>query len=143
MPNNFLMRKDMYFYKNFIQNEGYDLKIVVVGDKLSFIARNIRKGDFRASGGGNLFFDKSLINRDIIESAFAVSDKLGFQCMGYDYVVDKASGIGKIVEISYGFSHAALLQANGFFDRYGVWHEEPLNAPAEIIKSLVERASKK
>lgn len=135
--------KGYVFLQEFIQNEGYDLKIVVVGDKLSFIARNIRKGDFRASGGGDLFFDKSLINQDIIESAFAVSDKLGFQCMGYDYVVDKASGIGKIVEISYGFSHAALLQANGFFDRCGVWHEEPLNAPDEIIRNILKLASKK
>lgn len=129
--------KGYVFLQEFIPNEGYDLKIVVVKDKLSFIARNIRKGDFRASGGGDLFFDKRLVTKNIIESAFATSDKLGFQCMGYDYVVDKESGIGKIVEISYGFSHEALLLAKGYFDRKGVWHDKPLNAPAEIIKNIV------
>lgn len=130
--------KDYVFLQEFIPNDGYDLKIVVVGDKLSFIARNIRDGDFRASGGGSLFFDKSLVNQNIIESAFTTSDKLAFQCMGYDYVVEKTSGIGKIVEISYGFSHAALMQANGFFDRQGIWHNEPLNAPAEVVKNITK-----
>lgn len=52
----FANEKGYLFLQEFIPNEGYDLKVVVVGDKLSFIARNIRKGDFRASGGGNLFF---------------------------------------------------------------------------------------
>jgi len=112
---------------------------VVIGDKLSFIARNVRKGDFRASGGGDLFFDKSLVSRDILESAFKTNDKLGFQCMGYDYVVDKRTGIGKIVEISYGFSHTALLQAGGYWDRAYVWHDEPLNAPCETIENLINR----
>ena len=126
----------MFFFK-FIPNAGYDLKIVVVGDKLSFIGRYNRKRDFRASGGGNLFFDKSYITKNIIDSAFNTSDKLGFQCMGYDYVVDNLTGIGKIIEISFGFSHKALLEAGGYFDRDMNWHNEPLNAPSEIIKNII------
>jgi len=129
--------KGYLFLQEFIPNDGYDLKVVVVGDKLSFIARNVRKGDFRASGGGDLFFDKSIVTQNIISSAFSTSDKLGFQCMGYDYVVDKSSGIGKIVEISFGFSHTALMQANGYFDRCGIWHDEKLNVPVEIIKNIL------
>lgn len=126
------------FFQEYIPNDGFDLKIVVIGDKLSYIGRNIRKGDFRASGGGDLFFEKSLVSQNIITSAFSISDKLGFQCMGYDYVVDKITGIGKIVEISYGFSHIALLQAGGYFDRNGDWFNEPLNAPIEVIKNLIQ-----
>jgi len=129
--------KGYVFLQEFIPNDGYDLKIIVVGNKLSFIGRDIRKGDFRASGGGSLFFEKSLVTQDIIYSAFSTSYKLGFQCMGYDYVVDKADGKGKIIEISYGFSHAALLQAKGFFDRDGMWHDKPLNAPVEVIKNII------
>jgi len=129
--------------QEYIPNEGYDLKIVVVGDKLSFIARDVRKGDFRASGGGNLYFDKSLVLSNIIRSAFEVSDKLGFQCMGYDYVVDNRDKVGKIVEISYGFSHTAVMQAEGYWDRNSVWHDEPLNAPEEIVKNILSLGSKK
>jgi len=126
------------FFQEFVPNNGFDLKIVVIGDKLSFVARNARKGDFRASGGGDLFYDHSLISKNIIDSAFSVSDKLGFRCMGYDYVIDKNNGIGKIVEMSYGFSHTALMQAGGYFDRKGQWHNEPLNAPHEVLESLLK-----
>jgi glutathione synthase/RimK-type ligase-like ATP-grasp enzyme len=126
------------FFQEYIPNDGYDLKIVVIGDKLSYIGRKTRKGDFRASGGGDLFFEKSLVTENIISSAFSTSDRLGFQCMGYDYVVDNDNKTGKIVEISYGFSHYALMQAGGYFDRSGKWYNEPLNAPAEIIKNIIQ-----
>jgi|SRR5690554_101817 len=125
------------FLQEFIPNDGFDLKIVVVGDKLSFIGRNILKGEFRASGGGSLFYDKAMVPKNVIDSAFKTSDKLGFKCMGYDYVVDKASSNGKIIEISYGFSHQALIDAGGYFDREGNWVEESLNAPEEILKNLI------
>jgi hypothetical protein len=57
--------------------------------------------------------------------------------MGYDYVVDKKTREGLIIEISYGFSHEALLSAGGYFDRKGNWHDEPLNAPEEILRNLI------
>lgn len=129
--------KGYVYFQEFIPNNGYDLKVVVVGNKLSFIARATRSGDFRASGGGSIFFDRSLVTKDIIDSAFSTSEKLGFTCMGYDYVVDKDTGVGKIVEISYGFSHIALLDAGGYFDRQGNWCNEPLNAPKDVLELLI------
>jgi len=136
--------KNYVYFQEFIQNDGFDLKVVVIGDKLSFIARNVRKGDFRASGGGDLFYDKSLITQQIIDSAFEVCDKLKIKCMGFDYVVDKTNGLGKIVEMSYGFSSQALLESGGYFDRQGNWFDTELNAPHEVIKSFQNSiASKK
>ena len=131
--------KEYVFLQEFIPNNGYDLKIVVVGDKFSFIGRNIRKGEFRASGGGALFYDKDYVTKSIIDSAFRVSDSSGFQCMGYDYVVNKETGEGLIIEISYGFSHEAVLAAGGYFDRDGNWYEEPLNAPQELLINLLNK----
>lgn len=129
--------KGYVFLQEFIPNDGYDLKVVVVGNKLSFIGRHIRKGDFRASGGGDLFYDKKFISINIIKSAFRTSKKLGFKCMGYDYVVNSETIEGIIVEISYGFSHIALLKAGGYFDEDGNWYNEPLNAPYEILKNML------
>ncbi|RZL44296.1 MAG: hypothetical protein EOP00_20305, partial [Pedobacter sp.] len=129
--------KGYVYLQEFIPNNGYDLKVVVVGDKLSFIGRNIREGDFRASGGGDLFYDRSYITKNVIDSAFRANDLLGFKCMGYDYVVNKENGKGIIIEISYGFSHEALLLAGGYFDRNANWHEKPLNAPVELLQNLM------
>jgi glutathione synthase/RimK-type ligase-like ATP-grasp enzyme len=138
----FNVERGYVYLQEFIPNEGFDLKVVVVGNKLSFIGRNIREGEFRASGGGDLFYDRNRITKDVIESAFKTSDLLGFQCMGYDYVVNKQTGKGIIIEISYGFSHEALLAAGGYFDRDGNWFDEPLNAPNEILKNIFNANTK-
>jgi len=126
------------YFQEFVPNAGFDIKIVVIGNKLSFICRKVRKGDFRASGSGDLYFDRSAVTRDMLDSAFSTSDRARFQCMGYDYIVDQRDGRGKIVEISYGFSHTALKQAGGYWDRAAVWHDDPLNAPQEVLRQLIE-----
>lgn len=133
----FNVERGYVYLQKFVPNDGYDLKIVVIGDKLSFIGRNIRQGEFRASGGGDIFYEKEKVTKNVIDSAFKTSEELGFECMGYDYVVDKVTGKGMVIEISYGFSHHALLQAGGHFDRYGNWYDEPLNAPIEVLKNLI------
>lgn len=133
----FNVERGYVYLQEFVPNDGCDFKIVVVGNKLSFIGRNIRKGEFRASGGGDLFYDNNRVTKDVIESAFNISDTLGFQCMGYDYVVNSKTQKGIIIEISYGFSHQALLSAGGYFDRNGKWYDEPLNVPFEVIKQML------
>lgn len=132
----FNVERGYVYLQEFIPNDGFDLKIVVIGDKLSYICRSIRPGEFRASGGGDIFFDKEKVSKNVIDSAFKVSDDLGFNCMGYDYVVNNATGEGQIIEISYGFSHHALLEAGGYFDRQGKWYSVPLNTPNEILRNL-------
>lgn len=129
--------KNYVYLQEFIPNDGYDMKVVVVGDKCSFLVRPIRSHDFRASGGGEVFFDKKYFNKQIIESAFQVSDALGCQCMGYDYVVNKDTNEGVIVEMSYGFSHQAIMASGGYYDREFNWHDEPLDAPKELLKNLM------
>lgn len=137
----FPREKGYAYFQDFVPNEGFDLKVTVMGDKLGFFARHSRRGDFRASGGGNPYYDRSLVSSNIIESAFRTSDELGFQCMGYDYVVDERDGQGRIVEMSYGFSHTMLLASEGYWDRAGQWHDEPLNAPQEVIRNLIASRS--
>ncbi len=129
--------KGYLYLQEFIPNDGFDMKVVVVGDKLSGCYRPVRSHDFRASGGGEMLHNKDLFTKDIIQSAFETADRLGLQCVGFDYVVDKRTGKGVIVEMSYGFSHTAVLGHRGYFDRDGIWHDEPLNAPKEILKNML------
>lgn len=130
--------KGYVYLQEFIPSDGYDMKIVVVGDKLSGLYRPIRSHDFRASGGGEVLYNKDLFSENIIRSAFAAADAIGFKCVGFDYVVDNRTGEGKIVEMSYGFSHTAVMGMGGWFDRDCKWHEEALNAPAELLKNILE-----
>lgn len=130
--------KGYVYLQEFIPNDGFDMKVVVVGNKLSGLHRPVRSHDFRASGGGEVMYDKSLFTKDIINSAFAAADALGVQCIGFDYVINKETGRGVIVEMSYGFSHTAVMGMNGWFDRNCQWHEGILNAPEEIIQNIID-----
>lgn len=131
--------KEYVYLQEFIPNDGFDLKVVVVGDKLSYLVRPIRSHDFRASGGGEVLYDRTKISQNIIETAFKTADALKLQCVGFDYVVDNQTGDGKIVEMSYGFSHEAIMGAKGYFNRKGEWIEEPLNAPKELLINMIKK----
>lgn len=134
LPN----EKGYVFFQEFVPNDGYDLKVIVVGDKLSFLARDVRKGDFRASGGGTIKYNHKLITMEIRNTAFRISRELKFQCMSYDFVIDNRNNTPRIVEISYGFSHIAQIGLGGYWKESGEWIDEPLNAPTEILQNLVE-----
>ena len=82
-------------------------------------------------------YDK-LIKKNIIRSAFEAADKLGMQCVGFDYVVDQRSGKGYIIEMCYGFDFKAIFDCGGYWDRNLVWHQKSLNIPLEVVKKLVE-----
>lgn len=124
------------YLQEFIPNIDYDLKVVVVGNKLSFVGRRTRDGDFRASGSGALFYERGYIDEALIDLAFTAADAMGSDCTGLDIVIDPRNNEPVILEVSYGFSHLAQLGLNGHFDRSGSWIDEPLNAPRHLIERL-------
>lgn len=133
-------RERGYVYlQEFVEGVDHDLKVVVIGEQLSFIGRSVRKGDFRASGGGDLFYDHSLITPKLIEKAFDAAKSLGSDCAGFDIICDPSTSEPLILEVSYGFSHTALLQAGGYYDRGGTWHRTPLNAPEAILLRMMDK----
>ncbi|MFW2342856.1 ATP-grasp domain-containing protein [Brevundimonas sp.] len=135
-----LPRESGYVYlQEFIPGVDYDLKIVVVGGKLSYICRAVRAGDFRASGGGNLYYDRSMVTPQIVAAAFKAAAALKSDCTGFDMIVDPRDGRAVVLEVSYGFSHTALMAAGEHCDRNGRWSRKPLNAPKEILKTLLYR----
>lgn len=133
--------KGYVYLQQFVDGVDYDLKIAVVGNRLSFVARGTRPGEFRASGGGTLFYDKSLLDRSMIKAAFRAYDILKSDCTGLDMIKDPNTGKPIILEVSYGFSHEAQLGACGYFDREYVWHDEPLNPPYLLLHNLVKEFS--
>lgn len=136
-----LEREKGYVYlQQFIDGVDYDLKVVVIGDQLSFIGRAVRKGDFRASGGGDLFYNRDLMSSDLIKTAFSAAIALESDCVGFDMIIDPRNNQPLILEVSYGFSHTALVEAGGHYDRSGVWHDIPLNAPEAILMRMLNRA---
>ena len=125
------------YFQEFIPNNSYDIKVVVVNNKLSYFCRKTRKGDFRASGGGDFYFDRSLVTQAVIDVAFQAYDAIGLQCVGFDFVVDSRNGKPVIIEMSYGFDCDAVKDAGCFWTRTGECVEEILDVPREILRVLL------
>lgn len=133
------IEKGYCYFQEFIPNDGYDLKVVVIGNKMTFCARNVRKNDFRASGGGDCYYDRSLLTEDVIDSAFETAKRLEMSCVGFDFVVNKSTGQGKIVEMCYGFDYEVQKDLGAYVDQKHEWHEEAVCVPGEIVKMVVEK----
>lgn len=128
--------KGYVYLQDFLPNDNFDMKVMVLGDKCTGFYRPVRSHDFRASGGGAFVDDpKAVFTEQIVKSAFAAADALGMRCVGFDYVIDNRTGEGKIIEMSYGCGHE-VDGAGGYFDRDFNWIPEPITIAGEIMKML-------
>ena len=131
--------RDYVSFQEFIPNNGFDLKVYIVGDKSLIVRRPNRKNDFRASGGGAVIFDKSLLNSKVIYAAREISRRFGFFCMGYDFVINNRTGHPVLIEMSFGFDFKTALNCKGYWNQDLDWIDDPLNVPHEILKDLIKR----
>lgn len=129
--------KGYAYFQDFIPNNSFDIRIIVIGDKAFGIKRMVRKNDFRASGSGNIHYEREGIPEKCVTVSFEVSKKLKVQCLAYDYVFD---GAGKpiIVEISYGFAMHGYDPCPGYWTSDMIWHEGAFNPQEWMVENLIK-----
>lgn len=122
--NRALGREGGYVYfQEFLPGNEFDTRVVVIGERAFALRRGNRPGDFRASGSGLLDYDPEKIPREALRLAFDLSARMGFRCMGYDFLVD-GEGRVRIAEMSYGYPVGPFLEdCPGYWDPALGWHE--------------------
>lgn len=113
--------KGYVYFQEFIPNNTFDIRVVVVGDKAFALKRMTRKNDFRASGSGSIIYRKEEIDERCVKIAFEVNHKLKAQSIAYDFVFDRENN-PLIVEISYGYSAPAYDRCEGYWTEDMQWH---------------------
>lgn len=113
--------KGYAYFQEFIPNNTFDIRICVVDDKAFALKRLCREGDFRASGGGRIIYDKNQIDERCVAIALETSRKLRTQSLAYDFVFDENNN-PLIVEISFGYAAHAYDVCEGYWDSNMVWH---------------------
>lgn len=127
------------YFQEFIQNGGFDVRVVVVNGKAVSLKRLVRENDFRASGSGNLIFENDKIDINYIKKSFDLSEKLCTQSIAIDFIKSNEGKI-YIVEISYGFPMENFLdEAAGFWDRKLRWHNENIELQNWMVESLIKK----
>lgn len=128
--------KGYVYFQDFIPNNTFDIRIIIVADKAFAIKRLTRKNDFRASGSGIIIYNKEEIKEQCVQIAFEVNEKIKSQSIAFDFVFDDNKN-PLIVEISYGFVAEGYDPCEGFWDKDLNWHEGPFNPYGWMVQILM------
>jgi glutathione synthase/RimK-type ligase-like ATP-grasp enzyme len=124
------------YFQKFIPDNDHDIRVIVIGNKAFAIKRIIRKNDFRASGSGNILYEKEHFSDEIINLSFDIAEKLKSQCIAFDFVFD--NGHPLIVEISYGFSPEGYDPCTGYWDRQIKWHKGKFDPYGWMVEGVIK-----
>jgi glutathione synthase/RimK-type ligase-like ATP-grasp enzyme len=134
-------QKGYIYFQDFIPNNNYDTRLVVVGNRCFGGRRMCRNGDFRASGSGVGTFDHKLIDMEMVKIAFDVVKKLNTQSLAFDFIYDNE--IPKIVEISYCYPMGKNSPDDcpGFWDSDLNFIKEKVDAQKFILDDFIKLVS--
>lgn len=133
--------KGYVYFQDFISDNNYDTRLVVVGNRCFGLRRYCRKGDFRASGSGLFEYGPKLFDKRSIRYAFETARKLQTQSLAFDFVM--LNNDPKIVEVSYCYTMGpAYDNCPGYWDENLQWHGKPVNPQYFIIEDFIQELNR-
>tara|TARA_Y100001001_G_scaffold146195_1_gene153458 strand:+ start:825 stop:1844 length:1020 start_codon:yes stop_codon:yes gene_type:complete len=130
--------KGYVYFQEFIPENQFDIRVIVVDNKAFGIKRIVRDGDFRASGSGQIVYDRKFIDERCVKISFDVSRKLRSQSIAYDYVFNER-GDPLIVEISFAFMASGYDKCPGYWDENMRWHYGDFNPYGWMVDMMLEK----
>lgn len=127
--------KGYAYFQDFIPDNSFDTRIIIVGNRAFAVIRGVRKNDFRASGSGDKNYRKEDINIETIKISFEVNKRIQAQSIAFDYVL--SNGKPLITEISYGYAIEFYDPCPGYWDQDLNWHEGRFNPQAWMVEDLI------
>jgi hypothetical protein len=136
--NNRLMgrEKGHTYFQDFISDNDFDTCLTVIGDRAFAFTRNVRPGDIRASGSGDIVYDPHRVHQTCLEIAFEVTRKVGWQSVAFDFVLAENKQ-PMILEISYCYNAKAVHSCTGHWDGKLNWHEGSMWPQDAILIDLL------
>lgn len=128
------------YFQDFIPQNKFDIRVIVIGDKAFAIKRHVRENDFRASGSGFIEYNKELFDIKLIHQSFENAYKIKAYCIGFDYVFFNEKAL--VVEVSYGFNKYGYYDCPGFWTRDLEWHEGKFNPYGWMIDDIINNSKK-
>ncbi|NBC65103.1 MAG: hypothetical protein GVY07_05485 [Bacteroidetes bacterium] len=129
------------YFQDFIPDNTYDIRVVVIDNKAFAIKRLVRDNDFRASGSGSVLYGKEHFDDATIQLSFQIAKKIKSQSLAIDFVYK--DGRPLIVELSYGFIKEVYFKCEGFWDVELNWHEGPFDAQGWMVETVLKEIRNK
>lgn len=128
--------KGYAYFQEFIPNNKFDIRLIIIGNRAYGMKRIVRENDFRASGSKNFVYDK--LDPKVIKIAFEVSRKLGISCLAFDFVYSVGNK-PLIVEISYGYGTEGSSKCKGYWDDNLNWYKGEFNPFGWMVEDLISK----
>lgn len=94
----YLNQKNYVFFQQYQKNEGYDLRIIVIGAIIIGYYRDVPAGDFRASGMGLVRWGE--LPADAVELARRIARRFDSVAIAVDMLRDPDTGKLAVIELS-------------------------------------------
>ena len=131
-------QKGYIYFQDFIPDNGFDDRIIVIGNRAIAVRRYNRKNDFRASGSGIKGYNPEMFLNETIKISFNISQELKSQSLALDFIYDKG-GNPKLTEISYAFIIGSFYDdCPGYWNENLIWHDKPVNPQYFMIEDFIE-----
>jgi hypothetical protein len=128
--------KGYVYFQDFIPNNKFDIRVIVIGKKAFALKRMTRKNDFRASGSGIVLYDKIEIDIRCVKLSFEINDNIKSQSAAFDFVFDEFNN-PMVVEISYGFDMKPYDLCPGYWTSDLGWNEGKFNPQGWMVEDLI------
>lgn len=128
--------KGYVYFQDFIPDNDFDVRLIVIKDKAYGMRRMCRKNDFRASGSSD--FAYAMIDEKTLQVAFDIAEKLSLQSVAFDFIYD-SDGNPLVVEMSYGYGTKGSSKCHGYWTKDLQWHEGVFNPFSWQIENLLSK----
>jgi len=134
---NFNYNLNYVYFQDFLPDNQYDFRIVIIGRRAFAIKRITREGDFRASGSGIIHYSKENIPINLISLSFETQKKIQSQSLALDFLYGKDASFS-LVEVSYAFSSAGYLSCPGYWDENLTFHQTEITPEFFMIEDFLQ-----
>lgn len=128
------------YFQDFIPNNSYDIRIIVVDGKAFALKRMVRENDFRASGSGSFKYAKEEFDEGCVKIAFDLTKRLKGQCVAFDFVFNRQNQ-PLVLEISYGFTPSGYDECPGYWDEGLNWQQGKFNPYGWMVDQMIKKSS--
>ena len=129
--------KGYIYFQDFVPQNTYDIRVIIIDNKAIAIKRMCRPNDFRASGSGRINYDPNEIDIRCVKQSFDIANRLSDICVGFDWIFD-LNKEPMIVEMSYGFSAYSYDLCPGYWTEDLHWHTEKIIPQNWMIEAIIK-----
>lgn len=104
--------------QEFIPKQEHDIRVTVIGERAFFFRRANRKGDFRASGSGNILYNQDNAWK-YIDKAFKIAGDMKLHTAAFDFLESNSDLFA--IEVSPQFDPEAIHNCPGYWQRDGAF----------------------